>query len=208
MQRRDFLKLSGAITALSLTHRALAGPDRRISIIVEGGDPCALGDPIGWAAGQLRNALVAKGAICEIVQSPDQAAGADFSVLVASPASALARNFPQAGASPSNPESIRLTPGRLMGAPAIWVSAAGQRGFVYGLLELAERVQFNADLATGLHLAAAIEEHPANQVRSVSRIVLQRDRRQALVLRQGLLARLSGCARGQQVQSLQLYVWA
>jgi hypothetical protein len=57
-----------------------------------------------------------------------------------------------------------------MEAPAIWVSAGGQRGFVYGLLELAERVQFNSDLATGLHLATAIEEHPANQVRSVSRL--------------------------------------
>ncbi|HET6220319.1 MAG TPA: hypothetical protein VFE27_25040, partial [Acidobacteriaceae bacterium] len=169
MQRRDFLKISGAITALSLTHRALAGPSERIFIIVDGGDPCVLGDPIGWAAGRLRGALVAKGAICEVVQSPDQAAGSAFSVLVASPASDLARSFPQGGGLAS-PESIRLTPGRLIGAPAIWVSAIGQRGFVYGLLELAERVQFSSDLPTGLHLAAAIEEHPANQVRSVSRL--------------------------------------
>jgi hypothetical protein len=169
MQRRDFLKLSGAMTALSLTHRALAGTSQRIFIILEGGDPCALGDPIPWAAGRLRAALVAKGAICEIVRSPDQAAGSVFSVLVASPASDLARNFPQAGPL-SSPESIRLTPGWLIRAPAIWVSAIGQRGFVYGLMELAERVQFNSDLATGLHLATAIEEHPANQVRSVSRL--------------------------------------
>ena len=35
---------------------------------------------------------------------------------------------------------------------------------------MAERVHFNADLAAGLHLAEAIEEHPANQVRSVSRL--------------------------------------
>jgi hypothetical protein len=169
MQRRDFLKLSGAITALNLTHRALAGASQRIFIIVENGDPCALGDPISWAAGRLRAALMAKGAICEIVQSPDQAAGTAFSILVAGPASDLARNFLQGGTLTSM-ESIRLVPGRLMEAPAIWVSAIGQRGFVYGLLELAERVQFNSDLATGLHLAAAIEEQPANQVRSVSRL--------------------------------------
>ncbi len=169
MQRRDFLKLSGAITALSLTHRALAGTSQRIFIIVEGGNPCALGDPIGWAAGQLRAAIVAKGAICEIVQSPEQADGSTFSILVTSPASDLARNFPQGGTLTSM-ESIRLVPGRLIGAPAILLSAIGQRGFVYGLLELAERVQFNSDLATGLHLAAAIEEHPANQVRSISRL--------------------------------------
>jgi hypothetical protein len=170
MQRRAFLKISGAITALSLTRRVLAGPGQRISIILEAGDPCASSDPVGWAAGRLRYVLVAKGAICEIVSSADQAAGSALSVLVASPTSDLARNFPQAGAPLSNPESLRLTPGRVMGAPAIWVSATGPRGLVYGLLELTERVQFNADLATGLHLAGALEEHPANQVRSVSRM--------------------------------------
>jgi hypothetical protein len=170
MQRRDFLKISGAITALSLTHRVLAGPSQRISIIREGRDSCASNDPVGWAAGRLRNALLAKGAICEIVSSADQAMGSAFSVLVAGATSDVVGKFPQAGGPLSNPESVRLTPGRLLGAPAIWVSAAGPRGFVYGLLELTERVQFNADLATGLHLAAAIEEHPANQVRSVSRL--------------------------------------
>src|ERR1700737_2594952 len=129
MQRRDFLKISGAITALSLTHRVLAGPNQRITIILEGRDPCASGDPVGWAAGRLRNALVAKGVVCEIVSSGEQAAGSAFSVLVASPTSGLAEKFPQAGDPLSNPESLRLTPGRLMGAPAIWVSAAGSRGF-------------------------------------------------------------------------------
>ena len=38
------------------------------------------------------------------------------------------------------------------------------------MLELAERVQSNSDLATGLHLDQAHEDHPANQVRSVSRL--------------------------------------
>ncbi len=170
MQRREFLKLTGAVTALSLTHRALAGPSQRTSIIVDSGDPCTAGDPVPWAAGQLRKALIAKGAICEIVQSPDQAVGSAFSILVAGPDSTLAGNFPRASATLTSPESLRLTAGRLLGSPAIWVSATGQRGFVYGLLELAERVQFNSDPATGLHLVEAIEEHPANEVRSVSRL--------------------------------------
>src|SRR5580704_15480677 len=125
MQRRDFLKISGAITALSLSQRVLAGPSQRISIIIEGGDPCTSSDPVGWAAGRLRSALVAKGVACEIVSSPDQAAGSAFSVWVASPSSGLAGKFAQAGAPLSNPESLRLTPGRVTGAPAIWVSATG-----------------------------------------------------------------------------------
>jgi hypothetical protein len=83
MQRRDFLKLTGAMTALSLTHRALAGPSRRISVIVDANDSIASSDPVKWAAGQLRKALLAKGVICEIVQSPEQAKGPAFCVLVA-----------------------------------------------------------------------------------------------------------------------------
>jgi hypothetical protein len=167
MQRRDFLKLTGAMTALSFTPRALGSASPRMSIIVDPQEPCSSGDPVHWAAGQLRKALLAKGVLCEIVPSLDRAAGSSFSFLVANPASTLARHFPQSGAALA-PESIRLSPGTLLGAPAIWVSATGPRGFIYGLLELAERVQFNAD--PGLHLAQTLEEHPANQVRSVSRL--------------------------------------
>jgi hypothetical protein len=166
MQRRDFLKL----TALSLTHRALAGPSHRISIIIEGQEPCASADPVNWAAGQLQKAVVAKGAMCEIVPSPEHAAGSVLIVLAAGPGSALAANFSHSGEALPSTESIRLTPGGLLGTSAIWVAATGTRGFVYGLLELAERVQFSPDPATGLHLAETLEEHPANDVRSISRL--------------------------------------
>jgi hypothetical protein len=169
LQRRDFLKLTGAVTALSLTHRAFAGSERRVSLIIEAGDPCAISDPIHWAAGQLRKALMDKGVICEIVGSPSQAAGSAYTVLVARPASPLARSFPQAGPL-EGPESLRLTPGRLLETPAIWVTAGGQRGFVYGLLELAERVQFLPEPLAALHLDAALEEKPANEIRSVCRL--------------------------------------
>ncbi len=169
IQRRDFLKLTGAVTALSLTHRAFAGSERRVSLIIEAGDPCAIGDPIQWAAGQLRKALVDKGVICEIVGSPSQAAGSAYTVLVAGPASPLAQSFLQSGPL-DGPESLRLTPGRLLETPAIWVTAGGQRGFVYGLLELAERVQFLPEPIAALHLDAAIEEKPANEIRSVCRL--------------------------------------
>jgi hypothetical protein len=169
MQRRDFLKLTGALTAFSLTHSTLAGPSRRISVIVDAGNPIAFSDPVKWAAGQLRKALLDKGVICEIALSPDQAKGSTFCVVVAGAGSSLVQSFPQSGTPLSNPESIRLTPGRLAETPAIWVSAIDQRGFIYGLLELAERVQFNPDPAAALQLTGTIEETPANEVRSIAR---------------------------------------
>ncbi len=62
-----------------------------------------------------------------------------------------------------------MTPVHLSGAPAIWISASDPRGFIYGLLELAERVEFSEEPSFGLHLAEASEEQPANRVRSVAR---------------------------------------
>src|SRR6202522_4346773 len=169
MQRRAFLKLTGAMAAFRLTPHALALPSRRISVVADGNDPIASSDPVKLAAGRLRNSLVNKGFLCDIVTSPEQAKGATFLIAVASAGSSLARNFPQAGAAPSNPESVRLTPGHLAETPATLVSASGPRGFVYGLLELAERVQFQADPAAALHLTQSIEEEPANEIRSIAR---------------------------------------
>jgi hypothetical protein len=170
MQRREFLKLTGAATAFNLTQRSLGSESQRISIVIEADDAYASSNPALWAAGQLRKALTAKGVMCETVGSLDQARGSAFLVLVARPGSDLVRSFPSADHVFSSEESLRLTPGSLMGVPAIWAGANGQRGFVYGLLELADRVQFHSDVASGLHLAAAIEDHPANQVRSISRL--------------------------------------
>ena len=169
IQRRDFLKLAGAATVGGLTHNAFAAPTHRISVVVDANNPAASGDPVKWAAGQLRRALVAKGATCEVVQSPEQARGSEFCVLIANAGSNLAKDFPSPTAEITSPESIRLVPGRIGQAPAIQISAIDQRGFVYGLLELAERVQFNSDVATGLHLPGVVEETPANEVRSVGR---------------------------------------
>ena len=62
-----------------------------------------------------------------------------------------------------------LAAGRQEGVPATIVSASDVRGYVYGLLELAERVQFGANPAQALRLAKPIEEKPANEVRCVGR---------------------------------------
>jgi hypothetical protein len=168
MQRRAFLKLSAAMAAFRLTPRAFAAPSQRIDVIVDGNDPVASSDAVKSAAGRLKNALTSKGLLCDIVSSPGEAKGSTFLVVAAGAGSALARNFPQGTAALGNPESLRLTPGHLAGVPATLVSASGQRGFIYGLLELAERVQFRED-AAALHLAGPLEEEPANEVRSIMR---------------------------------------
>jgi hypothetical protein len=169
MQRRAFLKLTGAMAAFRLTPPVLAVPSHRISVVIDDSDPIACSDPVHWAAGQLQNALLGKGFLCDIVPSWGQLKGSTFFIAVAGAASSLARNFPQAGSGLSTPESLRLTPGYLTGVPATLVSASGQRGFIYGLLELAERVRFSPEPGAALRLSNSVEEGPANEVRSIAR---------------------------------------
>jgi hypothetical protein len=167
IRRREFLKLIGATAALG--SESVASPTgRRIALMIDPGDPVACSDPGKWAAGQLRQALADKGAVCEILDSPSHANGFDFCVLAAGSASSLSKRFSKAGAELAGPESLRIVPAHLNKAPATLVSGSDPRGLTYGLLELAERVQFGPDPVAALQ-AETLEERPANQVRSVAR---------------------------------------
>ena len=98
MQRRAFLKLTGAMAAFRLTPPVLAVPSHRISVVIDDSDPIACSDPVHWAAGQLQSALLAKGFLCDIAPSSDQRKDSTFSIAVGGgAASSLARNFPLAG---------------------------------------------------------------------------------------------------------------
>ena len=168
LRRRDFLKLAGATTILGFSHSALAAAGGRVSILVDGSDPIASSTPVKRAAEQLSKALAAKGVNCSMAQSAGEAKSSTSCIIVAASGSDMAKDFPHAKAG-MEAESSRLAPGHLEGTPAILVSGVDPRGYIYGLLELAERVQFGADPKVALHLAVAIEESPANQIRCISR---------------------------------------
>ena len=169
IQRRDFLKAAGAVTLFSLTHSALAEAGGRVSILIDANDPIASSAPVKRAAERLQKALSAKGVTCAMAQSAEEVKGSSSCIVVAPSSSGLTKGFLQAKSDMTAAESTRLAPGHLEATPAILVSAVDPRGYIYGLLELAERVQFNSDPNAALHLAEAIEESPANHVRCVSR---------------------------------------
>ncbi len=168
IRRREFLKLAGAVTAASLAPFASAEASGRVSIIVDPSDSTASSGPVRLAAERLQSALTAKNVKCEIVPDAGQARGSVLCIAVAPTASNLSKGF--ASSTPlTAAESIRLAPGRIGDTPAILVSGIDQLGYIYGLLELAERAQFDANPISALHLSEAIEEKPANEVRCVGR---------------------------------------
>ena len=168
IDRRGFLKLAGSATLCTLAPAASAQSAARVAILVDSADPIAFSAPVLRAAAQIEKCLAARTIASAIVHSPAEASSAALCIVAAGAASPLAAGFASSPAL-SAAESLHLAPGHLGNTPAILVSAMDARGYVYGLLELAERVRFSDDPLAALHLAGPITESPANPIRCISR---------------------------------------
>ena len=158
LQRRNFLKLMGAMPAAEIA--PAWAQERAVYLLDQSGAA-----PVRLAAEKLKAALAKHGATLEPVSDLAQAKG--LVIVLAGPGSPLAAHFPAAAANWASPDCLRLVPGEAEGHPALLVSATDALGFVYGLHELAERVEFGGPVA--LHLKERIEETSPNRVRSVAR---------------------------------------
>jgi hypothetical protein len=158
LQRRNFLKLMGAVPAAGVAPAWAASGD--VSLLDQTGSA-----PVALAVKRLAAALKAHGAALSVISDVKQAKG--LLIVVAAPRAPLVADFAPASAAWGSPDSLRLVPGKTAGHDALLVSAMDTRGFVYGLHELAERVEFGGPMA--LHLEAPIEETSPNSVRSVAR---------------------------------------
>jgi hypothetical protein len=168
VDRRDFLKLAGAASAYGISRCAKAASSERFVVILDPADAAASSGPAKRAAMQLSQALAAKGVTCEMASSADAAAHNSLCIVAAGPQSPLAEGFPKAEAL-KTADSFRLSPGRAGRTPALLVTGADVRGYVYGLLELADRARYGARLVEEFRLTSVLEEKPANDVRCVSR---------------------------------------
>ena len=170
LSRRKFLKLAGAVGACGISPAARAPGASPVALVIDPQNAAASSAPVRRAAARLVKALNSKG--LEHLITPGPAAKAVessiFCILVADPRSNLATGF-EHSKHLTAPENFRITPGRVAKVPGILISASDARGYAYALLELAERVQYGDDLLKDLQLSTAIEERPANEVRSVSR---------------------------------------
>lgn len=168
IERRQFLKAAGAASVLGLSRTSFAAPGGRTSILIDGKDQVASSQPVKRAVEQLRKSLAAKGVNCEVVQSADALKGANSCIVVAGAGSEHAKGFPQPKAKMAT-ESVFLAPGHVQSTPAVLVSGTDALGYIYGLLELAERVEHGSTPDSALHVSEAVEEKPANEIRCVSR---------------------------------------
>ena len=154
--RRNLLKAAGAAPMLGLAGGAQAQGPLQVVIITPPADRAAMSVPAQWAAGELEKALVAKGATVRRAAVPGNTEPHGLIALKTDPAIAA--------------EGFRFASGGFDGSVGIAVSAADPRGFVYALLELAERVKFGADTRAALAIARVENAAPATRTRSIARL--------------------------------------
>jgi len=164
LHRRNLFRLAGSLPVLAGLPASAAA--QKIVVVIEPGNEAANSPPVARALDQLRQGLSESGSSLEVVAANAAPAAAGFAVVLAAAGAAPASGF-RASRDMMGPEEFQIVPGNWSGTAALLISAPDIRGFVYGLLELAEQVRFGG--APALQLKQQIRERPANRVRSVAR---------------------------------------
>lgn len=163
LDRRSFLKITGAATSLSVCGQANAADrSHAVAIMIDRESPIANSGPVSWAMEQLKAELRKKGVATAAESSTLQ-------IAISQQGSPFANNFPAASASISQPETVALLAGNRSGVPSILVTGVDVRGMVYGLLELADEVRYSDDPVRALTTRKSVVEITPNRVRSVAR---------------------------------------
>jgi hypothetical protein len=166
--RRQFLKAAGMA--------AVFGPpgDKAVdvSIILEPDDHVAAQAPPRWASAELERSLAAHGIAVARCERLAQAAKGSVCIVAAGARSPMARQVLKAAqtAVPDVPEALGLVAGKADGRAVLLACGHDERGLVYALLELADRVQYATDPLDALKVPKPVIERPANPIRSVARL--------------------------------------
>ncbi|WP_345271419.1 hypothetical protein [Nibrella viscosa] len=143
-----------------------------VAIVSDPTDRIAGSSSAQWAIRELEKSLQARGVVVRRLANLSQAAGSDICLVVAGAQSALAQ--PILGAAnlkiPAVAEALGLVSGKAAGRSVSLACGHDERGLVYALLELADRVQYEPQPVSALAIPKSIVERPANTVRSLTRL--------------------------------------
>jgi hypothetical protein len=166
MNRRSFLKQTGLAAGVT-TVESLRGATQGVSIVVDPGDPIASAAAPSWAVHTLQDAFSAQGITAKIYPRIGDAPGSGRRIIVAGMENSSARQILKAAniSLPRGPEGLCLTMGNTGGKSALLAGGTDERGLVYAVLELADRVKHDSSL----DIKSPIVEKPANNIRSCAR---------------------------------------
>jgi hypothetical protein len=166
MNRRNFLKQTGLAAGATAVH-GLKGATQEVSIVVDPMDAVASAAAPSWAVRALQEAFQAQGVTARVYPRMDATPAGGRHILVAGAGNATARQMLEAShaSMPAGPEGLGLLTGRAGGRSALLAAGTDERGLVYAVLEVADRVKYGSSL----DLKSPILEKPANTIRSCAR---------------------------------------
>jgi len=167
LNRREFIQAATSFVALN----AMGVRAQSLSIVVPPDDRTANLPAVRWAISELQQSLTAGGVSAEIKENLSQTRRGDLCILVAGAKSVLAapvlrRSTPVGDAA----EALAITPVNIDERRVLLASGSDERGLVYALLELADRIHYASDPVAAISIKEPIIERPANSVRSVLRL--------------------------------------
>ena len=173
--RRDFLQIAAlSLGALGLGPRstAEAGASQSVSIVRDPADAVASAAPVRWAIQEFGDALTKHGIHLQLFASIEQTPASGICIVATgcdTPiASTLLKN--SAVKIANTPESLGLVPSTYKDKPVLLACGRDVRGLMYGLLELADRVQHADDPMQAVKVQKTVVEQPFNAIRSVGRL--------------------------------------
>lgn len=171
--RRDFIKVIGiGSVALPLTGFAFNAPMHVTIISLPNDAVASVSTLVRWAVGELTSALNAHGVTVKTYDSLSKAPAGGFYIAVASTITggALIKATGVSLNIPAKPEALGLVTTKHSKGPITVAAGNDERGLIYALLELADRVRHGHDPIAALQVPKAIIEQPANRVRSLNRL--------------------------------------
>ncbi len=174
MDRRDFLKSSGtaALLATVAPESFAEGQAGAVTLVVDPADAVAAAGPSTWAVEQLSQELKSRGVAVARVASVEAANKSSLCIVAAGANSSSATSLLKAAKVmvKQAPESLAIVRSSRGGKPLLLACGYDVRGLVYALTELTDTVQLASDPQRALANVTTMEEHPANQVRSMTRL--------------------------------------
>lgn len=170
--RRDFLKIGGT-AALTLPFTSFAHfASNKVALVSDGSDLVANSKPALWAAQYFEQALVNAGLSVKKYSKAEDAKDNDLTIVITGPVSNVGSPLiKNAGtAVQQKAESLAIIPLKTSAGETLVAYGFDERGLVYALLELADRVQHSNAPLSALKFDRAVIEAPANEIRSLNRL--------------------------------------
>ena len=170
--RREFLKLT-TLTGLGIPFIPLSGfVASAVGLVVDPADAVGVSAAVQWAAGIFEQALAGRGVAVKKYSTLAEVGTVDLTVFVTSAGMATAKRLLDSTGIkiPSVPEALALVPTKYGAKLIVMATGFDQRGLVYALLELADRVRQTQQPLPAIQLQKPVVEQPANALRSVIRL--------------------------------------